>query len=134
MLAVDVVSDHARFQRPGAKQRNQRHDLVEGIGLQAADQVFHAARFQLEYGRGAAGAQQPEGLLIIQRQLLEHQRRLAFLLAQAVHCLHGPVNDGQGPQPQEIELDQPDGFDIVLVELRDHVAATRFTVQRREVR
>jgi hypothetical protein len=54
VLAVDEVIDHARLQRPGTKQRHQRHDVLEAVRLQAADQVLHAARFELEHRRRLA--------------------------------------------------------------------------------
>ena len=63
VLAVDEVIDHARLQRPGAKQRHQRHDVLEAVRLQAADQVLHAARLELEHRGGAAGLQQRVGRL-----------------------------------------------------------------------
>jgi hypothetical protein len=58
MLAVDEVIDHARLQRSGPKQRNQRDDVLEAVRQQAADQLLHAARFELEHRRGLATLQQ----------------------------------------------------------------------------
>ena len=50
-----------------------------------------------------------------------------------IHELHGPVDDRQRPQPQEIELDEPDLLDVVLVELRDDAAGALFAVERAEI-
>ena len=35
VLAVDEVVDHARLQRAGTEQRDQRDDVLEAVGLQA---------------------------------------------------------------------------------------------------
>ena len=67
VLAVDEVFHHARFQRAGTIQRDQRHDVFKGVGLQPLDQIFHTARFQLEYGGGVAGLQQLVSRAVIQR-------------------------------------------------------------------
>ncbi len=58
VLAVDEVVDHARLQRTRPEQRDQRDDVLERVRLQALDQVFHAARFELEHGRRLAALQQ----------------------------------------------------------------------------
>ena len=67
MFAVDEVFHHARFQRAGTKQRDQRDDIFEGVGLQPLDQILHAARFKLEYRSGVAGLQQLVGRAVVQR-------------------------------------------------------------------
>ena len=70
VLAGDEVIDHARFQRPRAEQRHQRDDVLEAVRLQAADQILHAARFELEHRRRAPGLQQRVGRGIVHRQPL----------------------------------------------------------------
>ena len=134
MLAVDVGVHHARLQRAGTEQGDQRDDLVEVSGTQLADQVLHAAGFELEHRRGAAGLRSSGTWLVVQGR---SSRRKGFSghcpHAFAIDRLQGPVDDGQGAQAQEIELHQADRFDIVLVELGDHRAAAGFAEQRREV-
>ncbi len=51
-LALDEIVHHARLQRAGTEQGHQRHHVLEAVRLQAADQVLHAARFELENGGG----------------------------------------------------------------------------------
>ena len=48
VLALDEVIDHARLKRPRAKQRNQRDDVLETVGLQTADEILDAARLELK--------------------------------------------------------------------------------------
>ena len=83
VLALDEVVDHARLQRAGAEQRDQRDDVFEAVGLQAADQVLHAARFELEHRRGLAALQQLVGRGVVHRQRRDVERRLALALRAA---------------------------------------------------
>src|SRR3546814_14608799 len=48
--------------------------------------------------------------------------------------LHRPINDRQRPQPEEVELHQAYRLDVVLVELRDRVAAVPLPVMLGEQR
>ena len=47
----------------------------------------------------------------------------AWRSALGVDDGHRAVDDRQRAQPEEVELHQPGGFDVILVELRDHAAA-----------
>ena len=133
MLAVDVIADHPRFQRTRTKQGDQGHDFVKAVRYKPANQVFHAAGFQLENSGGLAGLQQAESGLIGHRQLLNVDGRFAVLSALLVDDIERPVNDGECSQAEEVEFDQADGFDIVLVKLSDQAAAARFAKQRCEI-
>ena len=53
--------------------------------------------------------------------------------AAGVDHPHRPVDDGQGAQAEKVELDQPGGLHIVLVELRHDVRTALFAIERREV-
>ena len=55
------------------------------------------------------------------------------LEAGCVQVLHRPVQDGEGGQPEKVELDQTHGFDVILVVLSDQIIATGFTVKRTEI-
>ena len=67
--------------------------------------------------------QQLEGVGIVEREFGNIQRIAVFFFAPAVNVFHRPVNDGERAQTEKVELDQADGFDIVLVELGDNTAA-----------
>ena len=135
VLAGDEVIDHARLQRPGSEQRNQRDDVLEAIGLQASHQILHAARLELEHRGRLAGFEQGEGRCVVHRQIRHVERRtnLARRDPCGVDGAHGVVDHGQRAKAEEVELDEARGLDVVLVELRHHRAATRFAVERREV-
>jgi len=134
VLARDEIVDHARLQRAGAEQRDQRDDVLEGVGLQLLDQVAHAARFELEDRGGLAALEQRVGRRIVGRQRGDVDGCLAEFRAARVDRLDRPVDDRQRAQAEEVELDQPDRFDVVLVELRDQAFAAGFREHRRVVR
>ena len=137
VFAVDKVIHHARLQRAGTKQRHQRDDVFKTVRLQTVDQVLHAARFQLEYGGGLGGLEGDEAGTVIQRDGGDI-RALADILAlqcQAVtNIVQGPVDNGQGAQPEEVELDQTDRLHIVLVELGNDTLPALFAVKRGKIR
>ena len=132
VLAVDEIIHHAGLQRAGPEQRHQRHDVLEAIRLQAADEILHATRLELENGSGAAGLEQRVGRRVIHGQRA-HRERWRLRRPRAVDECRGALDDGERAQPQEVELHQPRRLDIVLVELGDDAAAGRIAVQRREV-
>ena len=132
VLAVDEVIDHARLQGPRAKQRHQRDDLLEPIGLQAADQVLHAAGLELKYRGGAAGAQQCVRAGIVHGQRA-HLKRRGSRCTLAIDEVRGAIDDREGPQAEEVELHEARRLDVVFVELRDDASARGIAVERREV-
>ena len=42
VLAVDEVVHHAGLQGTRTEQRDERHDVVEAIGLEPPDEILHA--------------------------------------------------------------------------------------------
>ncbi len=132
VLAVDEVVHHARFQRPRTVQGQHGDDVFEGVGPQLLEQFLHAARFQLEHRGGVGVAQNLVGGRIVEAE--RHDVEVALVLVELAHVAHGPVQDGQVAQAQEVELDQAGGFDVVLVELRHRaVLLPRLAIQRAEV-
>ena len=133
MLPVDKVIHHARLQWPRTEQGNQGDHILQGVRLQATDQVFHATGFKLEHRCGFRLLEHVERWHVVQRNLINVQSRPALPLQTRVNHLQGPVDDGQGPQPQEVKLHQAGVFHIALVELGHQAAALVITVQRREI-
>ena len=134
VLARDEVLDHARLQRAGPEQRDQRDDVAEAVGLQPPDQILHAARFELEHRGGLAALQEldrsrhrPCGSALMSSGGSPACARRA-LMSRTAQSMMVSVR-----RPEEVELDQAGGLDVVLVELRDRSAAALFAVQRREV-
>ncbi len=134
VLARDEVIDHAGLERARAEERHERDDVFEAVRLQAPDQILHAAGFQLEHRGRLASLQQLVRRRIVHRQVRHLERRLSVALALRVDDLHRPIDDRERSQPQEVELHETGGLDVVLVELR-HDAAPRFVAEeRREIR
>lgn len=133
VFAVDEVVHHAGLQGTGAEQGHQGGDVVEAVRLQFFDQLLHAPGFELEDGGGFAAFEQGEGLGVVHGDGADGDGGLIGLAADCVDCLERPVDDGQGAQPQEVELDQAGLFYVVLVELGDQVFPAGFAVEGGEV-
>ncbi|CRQ25772.1 hypothetical protein PAERUG_E16_London_17_VIM_2_04_14_00132 [Pseudomonas aeruginosa] len=133
VLAVDEVVHHARLQRTRAEQRHQCDEVFQAVRLELLDQLLHAARFELEHRSGLGLLQQRIGRLVVQRDEVDVHRLQALLGLLAVDDLHRPLDDGQGPQAEEVELHQAGRLHVVLVELGHQAAAFLVAGDRREV-
>ena len=133
VLSLDEVVHHARLERARTEQGHQGDHVFETVRLQPFDEILHAAGFELEYRRGLEPLQQIERLLVVDGDGGDVDRRLALFGKARVYHAERPVDDGQGTQPQEVELHQPGIFHIVLVELGDRVIAGVVAVKRRKV-
>ena len=91
----------------------------------------HAARFELEHRFGLPLREQPVHRRIVERDALEGE--VGALGMPGNDEVLGQLEDRQRRQPEEVELDQADRFDVVLVELADRGVAAGLLVQRAEV-
>ncbi len=126
VLAIDEIVHHARAERTGTKQCYECNDVFKVARPQALDQVLHAARFKLEDSRCFTLLQHFEHTRIIERDIIDVQ---SVSRGRVIDHAHGPVNDGQGSQAQEVKLDQPGALYIVLIKLRDQVIAVFIAIQ-----
>ena len=78
MFTVDEVIHHARLQGARAEQGHQRDHVFEAVGLQALDEILHAAGFELEHRRGLESAKQGERLLVVDGDGGDVDRRFAL--------------------------------------------------------
>ncbi len=101
--------------RAGAVQRHQGDDVFEAVGLGVAQHALHAARFELEHGDGVALGHEFVALGVVQRNVFEFE--VGAVGVVATDELRAQFQDGQCGQAEKVELHQPGGFDIVLVEL-----------------
>lgn len=102
-------------------------------GLSFLISFLHAARFGFEHRGGLGFLQQRVGRLVVQRDEVDVHRFQALLGLFAVDDLHRPLDDGQGPQAEEVELHQAGRLHVVLVELGHQAAAFLVAGDRREV-
>ncbi len=133
MLTVDEVIYHAGLQRTRAEQRHQCDHIFEAVGLKTLNQIFHAARFKLEYRGGFRALQHIEAFLVIQRDRGDIDRLQSLFFPARVDHLQCPVDDGQRSQSQEVELHQAGIFHIIFIELGDRELAVLIAIERRKI-
>ena len=121
------------MQRARTEQGHQCDQVFQAVGLELFDQLLHAPGFKLEHRRGFGFLQQAVGRFVVQRDKRNIQRFFADLGAVAVDGLECPVDDGQGPKAQEVELHQAGRLHVVLVELGNQAAAFFIAIDRRKV-
>jgi hypothetical protein len=119
VLALGVVVDE--LHRPRPVEGVEGRDLGEALRLHPPQHVLHPRRLELEHAVSVAGREQLVDRRVVEGNALELE---AGLLGGADRA-HGVVDDGQRPQPQEVHLQQPEGLDVVLVELGAHLALRR---------
>ncbi len=109
----------------GSVQGHQRHDVFEAVGLEVTRGLLHARRFHLEHRRSLAAGVKGVGLGVVNGNVEDIEGRSA-----AGDGLHRLLDHREGFQAQKIELDQPDGFQVLHVELGAQPATAGFAVER----
>ncbi len=102
VLHLDVVVDHAAFERAGPIERVGGDDVAEMVGLHPLQQVANAAAFELEDAFGFAAAEQGERLRVVERKLV----RIDPLAARLLDQLDRLGQDREVAQAEEIHLQQ----------------------------
>ena len=100
-------------QRARPVERDERHQVLEPVGLEHLDQRAHARGLHLE-DPGRVGV--PEHRVrrrVVQRHVVDVE-----LDAAGPQMANGVVDHRQGPQPEEVHLQQAERLDAVHVELR----------------
>ncbi len=115
VLAVGVVVVHVDAHRPRPIEREHGGDVLETVRRHRLEQLTHRRRLQLEHPDGVAPRQQVEGLLVLERDLLDHEARIAL---GSDHRL-GVGDHVEVAQPQEVHLQQAEIFDAVHFVLGD---------------
>ena len=118
--------------RARAIQRHEGDDVLKAVRLGVLQHALHAAAFQLEHGHRVGRLQDVERLLVRQRNMAAVPIRLGRI--EHADVALGPVEDRERGQAQEVELDQANGFHIVLVVLADDAGVfPALRVERAEV-
>ncbi len=84
------------------------------VGLELADVAAHSGGLQLEHAGRFARAQKLEGLLVVKRYVLAPDLDAALLLDQPKRVLE----DGEVPEPQEVELQDTELLELLVLVLR----------------
>ncbi len=120
VLAVDEILDHAAAERARAVEGDGGDDVLEGVGLEVLEELLHAARLELEDAGGLAGLEELVGRRVVERDGAEVEGLLLGLEVGAlVDEADGDVDDREGLEAEEVELDQARLLDVVLVVLGD---------------
>ena len=114
MLAFDEIGNQVH--RTGAIEGDDGDDVLKPVRPEAGEQVAHAGTFQLENPGGFAGRKELKGFHVVERELFHRERRLVRMCF--VDENFRPVDHGQGLEPEEVEFDQADLFDIAHRVLR----------------
>ena len=114
-LAAGVLVVGVRPHRAGTVERADRGDVLEGVGLHAAQQGAHRAAVELEDAEGVALLEQGVRRRVGQLEVLEHH----LLAAVVLDVDQRVVEDRQVAQPEEVHLDQPELLAGRVVELGD---------------
>ena len=126
VLAGDVAGNVVH--RAGAVEGDQRDDVLDAVGLEAAERVPHARAFQLEHAGRSTTPQHLVGRPVVERQ--SGKVDLDPCLAQ-----HGArvVEHGERLQPQQVELHEAGHLGVLHRELgRRHLRA-RIAVERNQL-
>ena len=131
LLALDEVVHHAGLERSRPEQRDEGDDVLETARLQAPHELAHAPRFELEHPGGGARTDELVSLGVVGRHRAHVEGRLAG--TGRIDHRGGAIDDGQGLEPEEVELHEAHRLDVVLVELGHRRSAVRVTEERRVV-
>ncbi len=132
---LDERPHHVGGDRTRPEQRDVDHQVVEGGGLEPADQVALARRLDLEAAERLGAPDEPVRL----RVALRHGVQVDLPPRGPLHLGHRVRHRRLHPHAEHVELEQPEVLHVVLVELghRETLAAgghDRGAPQQRVVR
>ena len=133
VLYPDVIIHHARFQWAWTIQGHQRNDVVKAIWPQLFYQFLHAPRFQLEHGGGQAFFQQLVSRGVVPGDAVDVYRRVPDCLFLSLIICNVQSMMVKVRSPKKSNLTKPNGFHVILIELRNQVTAALFAVQGRKI-
>ena len=119
VLALDELVDHAALERARAVQRHGGDDVLEHVGLELLQQLLEPRGFELEHASGLAARDHVVDPGVVHRDPIDVERALQLRgrveapgLRQAVDLVDRVLDDRQGLQAEEVELDQPGRLDV----------------------
>ncbi len=138
-LAVHEVFDHARAEGPRSVEGHGGHDVFEAVWAEVFEELLHARRLELEHPRGLTRLEQFEGLARelrlgrvgvfgVHGNVFKHEGEAPLpdardLVGPPANHADGEIEHGERGEPEEVELDQARGLDLVLRVLGDNLAA-----------
>ena len=126
VLHVDIVHDHAAFERPWPVQSTRRDDVCECVGLHLLKEVSNSPGLKLEDPFCFAALEQRERLRVVEWKL----QWVDLLAGRLLNILNGLVQNREIPQAQKVHLQQAGRFDVIAVPLRNKVFLAGDPLQR----
>ncbi|MCY1493744.1 hypothetical protein D9M68_275870 [compost metagenome] len=123
------IVDRDVLHRARAIERHQRDDILDAVRPHADQRLAHAGAFHLEHANRFAARQHLIGLRVIERDA----RQINFDAA-LLHEIDGDLQNGQGLQAEEVELDEARLLHPFHVELGDRHVGARIAIHRHELR
>ncbi len=106
--------DGVALDGPGADEGHLDGQVVEAPGLHRGRVPHLGPGLHLEHPHGVGPAQQ-----VVDLGLLVEEGHIDLDAVVVRHQVHHVVKSGEHAQPEQIELDQPDGGAVALVPLQD---------------
>jgi hypothetical protein len=118
--------DHPALDRARPDDRHLDHEVVEARGFEARQHRLLRARFDLEHADGVGALAHRVDLGVLGRDVL-HREPVAPV---ARHHLQRAPYRRQHPEREAVDLEQPEGVEIVLVPLQDRAVGHRGVLDR----
>src|ERR1019366_126296 len=111
---LDVDLDRSGVERARTVEGVERGEIVEYLGIHAAEEVAHAGRLELKDSVRPPVREEPVHLGVVERDCLQARALPLFLLHEA----QGVVEDRQRDEPEEVHLEKTHPVDRLHFELR----------------
>ena len=106
---------HVALNGAGANQRDLHHEIVKAARLEPWQRVHLRATLHLKYPHGVGAAEIVIHRLITMVELSEVERHAA----RGANVFEAVLQHGQYAKPEQIDLDEPHGVEVVLLPLDD---------------
>src|SRR5690606_31962036 len=110
------VVHHSGAKRTWSVERHHSDDIFKTVRLELAEELLHAARFELEHSRGFTTRDQLIGSEVLKREFA-YDQRITLAIRSHIHESLGVIDHRERLEPEKVELDQTGVFDVVFVVL-----------------
>jgi hypothetical protein len=115
VLAAQVWMDHLALDRARANECDFHHEIVKTARLEAGQGVHLRAALHLEHADRIRSAEVVVHGLILEVELAKVDRHAA----RSADVLEAVLHGGEHAEPEQVDLHEPDGVEVVLLPLND---------------
>jgi hypothetical protein len=126
VAATQIGMDHVALNRTGTDDGHLDHQVVEALRFHARQEVHLRPALDLEDADGIGPAQHVVNAPVFRR----HRRQREVAAVGAADQVEGLVDTRQHAEPQHVDLEDPQGVEVVLVPLDDGAALHRRVLDR----